>query len=146
MRHDFRARPVRAMAVMGESNAFGMCASDAQNEWEQVLASLVRRHQDGYLRVSNNSIPGNVISPSAPAYGADHIAFATAPSALERYEADMIAYRPDLAVFAYGFNDSRCGHEVSSFIRDYETIVSNTRARLSDALIVLVGPYWGPQH
>jgi lysophospholipase L1-like esterase len=146
MRQDFRAAPVRRMVVMGESNAYGMCATDPENEWVQVVASLIRRHQDGYLQVRNNSIPANVLSPAAPGYIPFRGEYATAPSALERYEDDMVAHRPDLAVYAYGLNDSRCGHATSSFIRDYETIVSSTRRELTDALIVLVGPYWNPQY
>lgn len=146
MRRDFRAEPVRTMVVMGESNAYGMCATDPQNEWVQVLAAHVRRHQDGYLRVLNNAIPSNVISPSTPGYVPFNGTYATAPSALERYQEDMIAQRPDLAVYAYGLNDSRMGHDTSSFMRDYEAIVKNTRSQLGDSLIVLVGPYWNPQY
>jgi hypothetical protein len=133
------------MVVMGESNSYGMVASDPQNEWVQVVAGLIRRHQDGYLRVINNSIPANVISPNAPGYELMQGAVGTAPSALERYRKDMIDHRPDLAIYAYGLNDSRCGHETRSFVTSYEQIVRDTRAALSGALIVLVGPYWNPQ-
>ncbi len=145
MRLDFRAAPVRRMVVMGESNAYGMCATDPQNEWVQVVASLIRRHQDGYLRVLNNSIPANVLSPSAPGYLPFRGKYGVAPSALERYQADMIAHQPDLAVYAYGLNDSRCGHATASFMDGYETIVRETRKELPESLIVLVGPYWNPQ-
>jgi len=130
---------------MGESNAYGMSAGDPLNEWVQVLAFLIRRFQDGPLRVFNNAIPSNVISPRAPGYDPKHI-YGTAPSALERFEQDMIDYRPDMAVYAYGLNDSRCGHALESFIEDYEKIVSETRRRLSDVLLVLVGPYWNLQY
>lgn len=146
MRRDFRAEPVRTMVVMGESNAYGMCATDPQNEWVQVLASHIRRHQDGYLRILNNAIPSNVISPSTPGFVPFSGTYATAPSALERYKEDMIAHKPDLAVYAYGLNDSRMGHDTLSFMRDYETIIKDTRTQLRDALIVLVGPYWNPQY
>jgi hypothetical protein len=146
MLRDFRSKPVRSMVVMGESNAYGMCATDPQNEWVQVVASHIRSHQDGHLRVLNNSIPSNVISPASPEYRAFRGDYATAPSALERYSTDMIAHGPDLAIYAYGLNDSLAGHEAASFLRDYETIVSETRRQLPDALIVLVGPYWNPPH
>ncbi len=72
--------------------------------------------------------------------------YATAPSALERYEQDMIAYRPDMAVYAYGLNDSRCGHPLDSFLAAYETIVAKTQDALPEALVVLVGPYWNLQY
>src|SRR2546427_1884659 len=145
-RRDYRTVPVRKMVVMGESNAYGMVAGDPQNEWVQVVAGLIRRHQDGYLRVLNNSIPSNVISPDAPGYEPLTGVVATAPSAVERYRTDMISHRPDLAIYAYGLNDSRCGHPTKSFIKAYEQIVSDTRTTLSEALIVLVGPYWNPQY
>ena len=142
---DYRSEPVRRMVVMGESNAYGMSAGDPLNEWVQALAFLIRRFQDGPLRAFNNAIPANVISPRAPGYDT-RWKYGTAPSALERYECDMIEYRPDMAVYAYGLNDSRCGHPLESFIVDYETIVSHTRRALPDALIVLVGPYWNIQY
>ena len=145
LNRDFRADPVRSLVVMGESNAYGMCAGDPSNEWVQVLGSLIRRFQDGPLRVANNAIPSNVISPKAPGYD-PNFKCGTAPSALERFNQDMIDHRPDMAVYAYGLNDSRCGHAVDSFIADYETVVGETRRALPGALIVLVGPYWNLQY
>ena len=145
IRRDYRCAPVRRLVVMGESNAYGMCAGDPLNEWVQTLAFLIRRFQEGPLRVFNNAIPSNVISPRAPGYDPQAV-YGIAPSALERFEQDMIAYQPDMAVYAYGLNDSRCGHAVESFIEDYETIVRETRRRLPEALIVLVGPYWNLQY
>ena len=145
IRNDFRSRPIRRLVVMGESNAYGMSASCPGNEWVQVLGDGIREFQDGPVRVFNNAIPSNVISPDAPGYVAGDV-YRTAPSALERFEADMIAYRPDMAVFAYGLNDSRCGHALESFIGAYRTIVTTTRERSPDALVVLVGPYWNLQY
>jgi len=145
IRRDYRSEPVRRLVVMGESNAYGMCAGDPLNEWVQALAFLIRRFTEGPLRVFNNAIPSNVISPRAPGYDPDSVC-GTAPSALERFEQDMIDYQPDLAVYAYGLNDSRCGHLLESFLADYETIVAGTRERLPEALIVLVGPYWNLQY
>jgi lysophospholipase L1-like esterase len=145
MKIDYRAKPVHKLVVMGESNAFGMCAGVARNEWVQVLADEIRADQDEPLMVFNNAIPANVISPDAPGYEKGQV-YATAPSAIERLDEDMLAYTPDLAVFAYGLNDSRCGHNLQSFIHAYEIIVSRTRAALPEALVVLVGPYWNIQY
>ena len=144
IRNDLRAEPVRRLVVMGESNAYGMCASEPANEWVQVLANGIRRFQAEPVRVFNNAIPANVISPDAPGY--EQGRFGTWPSAIERFERDMIAYKPDMAVYAYGLNDSRCGHAVESFMAAYRTIVGRTREALPDALIVLVGPYWNLQY
>lgn len=145
IRRDWRSAPVRRMVVMGESNAYGMNASSAENEWVQTLAGQIREVQDGPLRVFNNAIPANVISPEAPGYESGD-AYATSPSALERFETDMIAYEPDLAVYAYGLNDSRCGHDLESFMSAYSTIVYTTKTKLPEALILLVGPYWNLQY
>ncbi len=60
---DYRSEPVRRMVVIGESNAFGMCASDPRNEWVQTVANLIRDFQDEPLHLFNNAIPANVISP-----------------------------------------------------------------------------------
>ena len=145
IRRDLRARPVSRLVVMGESNAYGMCAGDPSNEWVQTLAGCLRRFQDAPVRVFNNAIPANVLSPDAPGYEpGDH--YRTAPSALERFEQDMIAYAPDMAVYAYGLNDSRCGQPVDRFIAAYRTILGKTRQALPDALMVLVGPYWNLQY
>jgi hypothetical protein len=130
---------------MGESNAYGMNASSPRNEWVQVLGGCVREFQDEPVRLFNNAIPANVISPDAPGYvKADSPG--TAPSAIERFEEHMIAYRPDMAVYAYGRNDSCCGHALESFMRAYRTIVWKTKRELPDALLVLVGPYWSLQY
>lgn len=143
-RNDLRSRPVQRLVVMGDSIAYGMAAGDAGNEWVQILAGLIRGFQDAPLRIFNNSIPANVISPAAPGYDAKDV-WATAPSAIEHYEQDMIAYAPDLAVYAYGLNDARCGHALPSFMQAYREMVVSTVKRLPDALPVLVGPYWGLQ-
>ena len=145
MRRDLRSEPVRRLVVMGESNAYGMSATDPRNEWVQVLGACLRDFQEEPVRVFNNAIPANVISPDAPGYVPGDV-YRTAPSALERYEADMIAYGPDMAVYAYGLNDSRCGHSLESFIGAYRQIVSATRQSLPQALVVLVGPYWNLQY
>ena len=145
IRTDCRCAPVRRLVVMGESNAYGMSATDPRNEWVQVLGAEIRDAQEEPVRVFNDAIPANVISPDAPGYVPGDL-YRTAPSALERYETDMIAYRPDMAVYAYGLNDSRCGHGLDSFIGAYREIVATTRETLPNTPIVLVGPYWNLQY
>jgi hypothetical protein len=91
------------MVVMGESNAFGMCASDPRNEWVQTVGNLIRDFQDEPLVLYNNSIPANVISPRSPGYAC--LPAVGKPSAVERYQEDLLAPRPDLVILAYGLND-----------------------------------------
>jgi hypothetical protein len=120
-----------------------MCASDPRNEWAQTVANLIRDFQDAPLRVLNNSIPANVISPRSPG----HVTLPEmgTPSALERYESDLIAENPDLSILAYGLNDSRCGNPVEPFMEDLEKIVAETVEK-TDALVVLTSPYWNTQY
>jgi lysophospholipase L1-like esterase len=143
MKKDFRSTPVQKLVVIGESNAFGMCASDPRNEWVQTVAHLIRDFQDEPLHVLNNSIPANVISPRSPGHATlpDH----GKPSALERYETDLIGHQPDLAIIAYGLNDSRCGNPLEPFLEDLEKIVSDTVKR-TKSLVVLASPYWNTQY
>ena len=140
---DFRAEPVRKLVVIGESNANGMSATDPRNEWVQTVANLVRDFQEGPLHVLNNAVPANVISRESVGYSPDWEG--SLPPALDRYEEDLISLEPDLAIIAYGLNDSRCGSPVEDFVRDYERIVRDVRKRTS-ALVVLVGPYWNTQY
>jgi len=143
MKKDFRSKAVQKIVVIGESNAFGMCASDPRNEWVQTFANLIRDFQDEPLRLFNNSIPANVISPRSTGYS--FLPDIGRPSAVERYKEDLISPDPDLAVIAFGLNDSRCGNPVENFIEDLEIIVSDT-AENTNALILLAGPYWNTQY
>ncbi len=143
MKTDCREAPVRKLVILGESNGFGMCAGDPRNEWVQALANLIRDFQDEPLSVQNNSVPGCVISPRSPGYPG--LPEGALPSALERYERELIEPAPDLAVLAFGLNDSRCGNPVEPFIEDLEQIVAETQSRTS-ALIVITSPYWNTQY
>jgi lysophospholipase L1-like esterase len=143
MKKDYRSEPVRKLILLGESNGFGMCAGDPRNEWIQTLAGLMRDFQDEPLLVMNNSIPGSVIGPSSTGY--PFLPDGARPSALERYEREIVEPAPDMAVVAYGLNDSRCGNPVERFIADLETIVSGIRAR-TGALVVVTSPYWNTQY
>jgi len=144
MRRDYRSAEARKMVVAGESNAYGMCATDPRNEWVQVVAAGIRDHQDGYLEVRNNAIPANVISRDAPGYHATDLP-GTSPALLERLDRDVLDLNPDLVIYAYGMNDARCGHRIDSFLSAYDEALVRTRKRLPEALVLLVGPYWVPQ-
>jgi len=143
MKKDYRKEPVRKLVLLGESNGYGMCAGDPRNEWLQTLANLIRDFQDEPLSAQNNSVPGCVISPRSPGYPG--LPEGSLPSALEGYEREVIEQAPDLAVLAFGLNDSRCGNPVKPFIEDLETIVAETQKRTS-ALVVITSPYWNTQY
>ncbi len=143
MKKDSREVPVRTLVLLGESNGFGMCAGDPRNEWLQSLANLIRDFQDEPLSVQNYSVPGCVISPRSPGYPG--LPEGSLPSALERYEQELIGPAPDLGVLAFGLNDSRCGNPVKPFIEDLETIVAETQRRTS-TLLIITSPYWNTQY
>ena len=39
MKKDYRSETVKKLVVIGESNAFGMCAADPRSEWVQTVAN-----------------------------------------------------------------------------------------------------------
>jgi lysophospholipase L1-like esterase len=143
MKKDYRSKSVKKIVVIGESNAFGMCASDPRNEWVQTVANLIRDFQDEPLMVLNNAIPANVIGPTSPGYR--YLPECGKPSALERYDEDLIKHNPDLAIIAFGLNDSRCGTPQEAFLRDLETIMEEC-VNKTDALVVIASPYWNTQY
>ncbi len=127
--------PFRRVVILGESNAYGMCASAPQFEWNQVLGSLLRNFQDEGPEVLNRAIPASVISPRCPGYP-----LSAKPSLMERYRAHGLALEPDLLVVAQGLNDMRAGMPVQEWTEDLEQIVSDIAAS-SQALLLLVGIY-----
>jgi lysophospholipase L1-like esterase len=127
--------PFRRMVVLGDSIAYGMCASRTEHEWNQVVAGLLRRFQDGELEVFNRGLPAEVISPHAPGYEES-----AKPSLIERYHRHCIELKPDLVIVAEGLNDMRSGMAIQEYMDDLAQIVTDIR-RETGALVVLVGIY-----
>ncbi len=127
--------PFRRMVVLGDSISYGMCAHEPSNEWNQVVAALLRKFQDESLTVFNRGLPASVISPRCPGY-----LQSAKPSLLERYQKHGIELQPDLVIIAEGTNDMRSGMSVQDYMDDLATIVTDTQAQ-TGALMVLVGVY-----
>lgn len=127
--------PFRRMVVLGDSISYGMCAGEPENEWNQVVAGLIRAFQDEPLEVLNRGLPAEVISPGAPGYEDS-----AKPSLIERYRQHCIALAPDLVIIAEGLNDMRSGMPLQSYVADITRIVSDIQAE-TGALVVLVGIY-----
>ncbi|MCI0713061.1 MAG: SGNH/GDSL hydrolase family protein [Chloroflexi bacterium] len=127
--------PFQRMVVLGDSIAYGMCAYEASNEWNQVVATLLRKFQDEPLTVFNRALPASVISPRCPGY-----IQSCKPSLLERYHRHCIDLKPDLVILAQGLNDMRSGMPIKDYVEDLETIVADINSQ-TNALIVLVGTY-----
>jgi len=123
------------MVVMGESTAYGMSATSERFRWARVVADQISEFQDEPVKLYNRGIPANVVSPRSPGY--EHSA---KPSALERYEEDVIKLNPDLVILAYGLNDMRCGNPVEQFREDLQRIISDVKAK-TRAVIVLLNVY-----
>ncbi len=123
------------MVVLGDSIAYGTCAHDPENEWNQVVGNLLRKFQDVPLTVFNRGLPASVISPRSPGY-----IQSAKPSLLERYPQHCVALQPDLVIIAQGLNDLRSGMSVLDYIADLETVVTEIASQ-TGALIVLVGVY-----
>jgi len=127
--------PFRRMVVLGDSISYGMCAYEPSNEWNQVVANLLRKFQDESLTVFNRGLPASVISPRCPGY-----LQSAKPSLLERYQKHGIELQPDLVIIAEGTNDMRSGMPVQGYMDDLAAIVTDIQAQ-TNALIVLVGIY-----
>ncbi|MGD9091259.1 MAG: SGNH/GDSL hydrolase family protein [Anaerolineales bacterium] len=127
--------PFQRMVVLGDSNAYGMCAYNPKNEWPQVAANWLRKFQQEELEVLNRSIPGNVISPRCPGYE-----LSCKPSLLERFRKHCIDLSPDLVIIAQSLNDARTGMSIQEYTEDLELIVTAILSE-TNALVVLMGVY-----
>ena len=141
-RRDIRSEPFTTMVVMGESTVEGgPWLMNVEDRWADVLARLINRCQSSPVKYYNRGIGANAISPRSPGY-ADSVK----PSALERYQEDVIEVHPDLFVLCYGLNDMRAGMDVKEFSEDLGTIVRDVKDACSP-LTVLTTVYhmtgWG---
>lgn len=127
--------PFRRLVILGESNAYGMCASRPAFEWNQVLAELLRAFQDGELEILNRALPSAVISPRSPGYE-----MAARPSLIERYRQHCIELHPDLVIISQGLNDMRSGMALQDYMADLDQIVADIKTE-TGAIIVLLGIY-----
>ncbi len=133
---DWHSEPFKTLVVLGESTVEGMCATQPERRWVNVLAGHISRFQGVPVTLHNKGIGANAISPRSPGY-----AQSAKPSALERYREDVIALEPDLFVLAYGLNDMRAGMPPEHFREDMATIIADVRAAC-DPVIVLTTVYY----
>ncbi|MBI4580938.1 MAG: hypothetical protein HY718_14620 [Planctomycetes bacterium] len=111
-------RPFKRMVILGESTVQGGgWLSRTEERYVDILARLINDVQGEPMEYINKGIGANAISPRSPGY-----AQSIKPSAMERYEQDVIANHPDLFIMAYGLNDMRAGMDLKEFIEDEEKI------------------------
>jgi lysophospholipase L1-like esterase len=118
MKQDWRSEPFKTMVVLGESTVAGMCATSEDRRWVNVVAGLISYFQGVPVTLYNKGIGANALSPRSPGY-----ATSAKPSALERYQQDVIALKPDLFVLAYGLNDMRAAMPPEDFRQDMRRII-----------------------
>ena len=126
---DYHREPFERVVVLGESHV-------AAKIWVDVFAVLLKRFQGPpEPRVVNAGIGGNAISPHSPGYPGS-----AGPSAMERYEEDVVAHEPDLVVVSYGLNDMRAGMAAEDFREDLSKIVEDIQVK-TGAVVVLTTVY-----
>lgn len=129
---DFREAPFKRMVVMGESTVEGgPWLADPSQRFADVLANLIQHAQAAPFDYVNKGIGANVISPRSPGY-----ADSRGPSALERYEADVIALEPDLFVLCYGLNDMRAGMDVAAFHDDMAAVIRGVKTACNPVTVL----------
>lgn len=123
------------MLVLGDSIAWGMCASRPDHAWAEAAATQVRAFGSPSLELANRGIRANVISPGNPSY--QHSA---RPSLMERYRQECLDLQPDLVIVAEGVNDMRAGMPLADYRADLEAI-SRDILEIIQGRLVLIGMY-----
>jgi len=129
---DFRSEPIKKMLAFGESTTWGYSVSDISKCWVNRLASVLQEFQTQEIEVINQGIGSNVLTPLCPAYE-----ISAKPCAMERLDGDVLAYRPDLLILAYGLNDSRGGTPVEVFRAEYQKIIDKIRDVYNPLIVVV---------
>jgi lysophospholipase L1-like esterase len=133
---DWWPHAFQRVAILGESTVEGGDWVPARaDRYADILVELLNRVQAQPVEYLNCGIGASVISPRSPGYDASK-----KPSALERFEQDVVAQKPDLFIMAYGLNDMRAGMDLEVFMQDMEHIVRRVQETCG-SLVVLVSVY-----
>jgi lysophospholipase L1-like esterase len=129
---DYRKEPFRRLVILGESTVEGgPWLLIQEDRYADILARLIGECQGAPIEYHNKGIGANAISPRSPGY-----ADSQKPSALERYQSDVITLSPDLFVLAYGLNDMRAGMPIPDFREDMTTIIREVKAACSPVIVL----------
>lgn len=129
---DLHKEPFRRFVILGESTVEGgEWLADDELRYADIVADLINACQETPVEYINKGIGANAISPRSPGY-----ANSRKPSALERYQADVITFKPDLFVMAYGLNDMRAGMAVAEFREDMATILRDVRTACGPMMVL----------
>lgn len=132
-KRDYRDQPFRVAVAFGASITAGGEATSPELGWVSLLGDLINGAQFEPVKMYNNGIGANVISPRS-----SHYSESSKPSAMERYQDHVIAYHPDLVLMAgdFGTNCARGGTPLSLFLEDERQIVLDIQKR-TGALVVV---------
>jgi len=131
MQPDMYTRPFHTLVALGESTVAGAGASTVERRWVNVVARLLGEFQGEAVALHNRGIGANAISPRSPGYPTS-----AKPSALERYQADVIALMPDLFILAYGLNDMRAGMPAEDFREDMRRIIQDVQQACAPVIVL----------
>jgi lysophospholipase L1-like esterase len=129
---DYRTEPFKRLVILGESHVQGGGWLQQQGDrYGDVLVRLINACQKDPIEYHNKGIGANAISPRSPGYGQS-----VKPSALERYQKDVIDLQPDLFILAYGLNDMRAAMPLSDFRADMATIIGEVQKACSPVTVL----------
>jgi lysophospholipase L1-like esterase len=137
---DKRKEPFTYMVTIGDSITAGGSATKRENCWAGILASFISKYQRNDVISFNAGMGGNVISNRCPRYSE-----ARKPSGLERCRRDIIEKKPDLVIIAYSTNEIFFGMAPEMYAEELDLMVKKIKTG-TDALIVLLGPYFMPDN
>lgn len=134
---DYKKEPFQRMVILGESTVEGgPWLHEKDQRYADVLVRLINNVQEKPIEYFNKGIGNNSISPRSPAS-----VQSAKPSAIERYQKDVIENRPDLFILAYGLNDMRAAMPLADFRADMATIIRDVK-KACDPVTVLTTVYY----
>ncbi len=134
---DYHPEPFRRMVILGESTVQGGgWLLHQEDRYADVVARLINSCQDEPMEYINKGIGANAISPRSPGYAQSH-----KPSAMERYQKDVIEHKPDLFLLCYGLNDMRAAMPIADFRADMAKIIGDVK-QACNPMIVLTTIYY----
>lgn len=129
---DKRANLVKTIVALGESHTWGYSVTDKEECWVNRVTRLIEQYQGEKVRLINQGIGSNIVTPLCPAYSCS-----VKPCALERVDGDVTVYDPDLVFLAYGLNDSRGGTPVEVFRSEYQKLIDRIKEKTSAVIVML---------
>ncbi len=142
VRRDYWNKEFKRLVILGESTVEGGgWIPSKKDRYSDVLVELINEVQAQPVEYYNAGIGASVISPQSPGYNDSR-----KPSAMERYEVEVIAKKPDIFLMAYGLNDMRAGMDVDVFADELYKLTNHVREALKELVIVFVTVYHMPRY